>query len=94
MTQQYYIIPVDSVKEGDILIPDDGFDCMVERCEKCVKSNAKGELYVDCVTEEDQEATTHLLDGQIDYYDPITFDRKKQEDGGVAHYVGFLKKQP
>lgn len=54
------------VKEGTILIADEGFTCIPSYQECEVKSHPNG-LYVEC------EEGQHFLDGQIDFESKTTY---------------------
>jgi len=53
-----FVLPVEQVKIGDILIADGGFTCLQDR-QECKVQETDGELYVACT------AGFHFLDGQL-----------------------------
>lgn len=54
------------LKIGDILYPDNGFDCMEENIPKSVFTDENNEFCVHC------KCGTHNLIGQLDYEDNDT----------------------
>ena len=50
------------VKVGDILIADDGFDCLLEGQQCIVEKDDRDRKFVRC------SEGIHLLDGQLEFY--------------------------
>lgn len=66
------VIPINQVSTGTVLIPDGGFDCMLEGCPIKV-FDVGNSLAVPC------NEGTHFLDGQIDGENLIGFYLAVQE---------------
>jgi len=73
---QLYVIPIEDVSVGDVLIADGGFTCL-EEGEKCKVYEREGRLGIACT------GGFHFLDGQEDNF--------LIGHGDATHYVGFLK---
>lgn len=74
------LVKIEDLKEGDIILPDTGFDCLLEREECVVHKDPQEGLFVFCKTAHG-EPQRHWLDGQEGY----TLETE-------GFYVGFWKK--
>lgn len=64
------------IRPGDVLLPDDGFDCMAESAEKIVRADHDG-LYVYC------RQGKHYLAGQCDDFNVLIGLRAKPAEAAA-----------